>query len=84
MIGFIGLASPSATPDGSGTPMLFPEPLYWRSVGIFTGRMPAHLNAPGVAISLELREPTDRWAAWRTASVVRAGVATTPIARLNS
>jgi len=32
-----------ADPDGSGTPMLFPELLYWRSVGVFTGLMPAHL-----------------------------------------
>ena len=79
-----------ADPDGSGTPMLFPELLYWRSVGVFTGLMPAHLNAPGLAISLEPREPTERWSGvaegFGSPGWVASGPSSGPpsIARLNS
>ena len=68
-------------PDGSGAPMLFPELLYWRSVGIFTGLMPAHLNAPGVAISLEPQEPTDRWSGVAEGIGSPGWVASAPIQR---
>lgn len=48
-------------PNGSGAPMLFPELLYWQHIGILTGAMPATLNAPGLAVTLEPRRPTERW-----------------------
>jgi len=56
-------------PSGSGASLLFPETLFWREVRVDTGLMPADINTPGLAATLEPRRP----AAARTASVAGFG-----------
>jgi hypothetical protein len=65
-------------PDGSGAPLLFPELQYWRALRVFTGAMPAGVNAPGLAISLEPRTATGAWAATVEASGSPGWVAGSP------
>ena len=48
-------------PAGSGSPLMFPELLFWRRVDVATGLMPADLNTLGLATTLEPRLPTGRW-----------------------
>jgi hypothetical protein len=47
-------------PHGSGA-LLFPEALPWQRVRVDTGLMPADLNSPGLAVTLEPRRPSAAW-----------------------
>ena len=77
-------------PSGSGSPLLFPELLFWRSVDVATGLMPADLNASGLATTLTPRMPMSHWttiaqgfgSGGSLASSTPSG-AVPPVARLN-
>ena len=47
-------------PNGGGA-LLFPEALPWQRVRVDTGLMPADLNSPGLAVTLEPRRPSVAW-----------------------
>ena len=47
-------------PNGGGA-LLFPEAMMWRRVRVDTGLMPADINTPGLAVTLEPRLPSTRW-----------------------
>jgi hypothetical protein len=47
--------------DGSGSPLMLPGVLNWDHVDVATGLMPIDINAPGLAISLAPRRPTQTW-----------------------
>lgn len=55
--------------DGAagGTPLFFPEVAWWRRVTLASAVMPADIDTPGAAVTLEPRRPTDTWV--RDASV---------------
>jgi hypothetical protein len=44
-----------------GTPMLFPDLAWFQRVTVSTGVMPADATATGLAISLEPRQPSEKW-----------------------
>jgi len=48
-------------PDASGTPLILPGVLAWQRVDVATGAMPLGMNAPGLAVTLVPRRPTDTW-----------------------
>ena len=48
-------------PTGSGAPLLFPDIQLWQRVEVATGGLPADLNSPGLAITLQPPNPTDTW-----------------------
>jgi hypothetical protein len=47
-------------PNGGGA-LLFPEAMLWQGVRVDTGLMPADVNTPGLAVTLEPRRPSNRW-----------------------
>ena len=77
-------------PSGSGAPLLFPDAALWQRVNIATGLMPADINSPGLAVTLEPRRAGTAWTRIFTGSGsggrLVAGAPTTlpiPIARLS-
>jgi hypothetical protein len=48
-------------PMGSGAPLLFPDASLWQSVNVATGLMPADINTPGLAVTLEPRRAGSTW-----------------------
>ncbi len=48
-------------PDGSGSPLFFPELFLFRQVDVGTGLMPLDVNAPAIAVSLAPRRPGSTW-----------------------
>ena len=62
-----------ADPDGSGAPMLFPELLYWRSVGYSPASCPRTSMPPASPSRSSRRNQPIVGAASRKASAVRAG-----------
>jgi len=48
-------------PNGTGEALLFPEVMPWQRVRIDTGLMPAYLNTPGLAVTLQPRSPSAAW-----------------------
>jgi hypothetical protein len=48
-------------PRGGGA-LLFPEALPWQRVRVDTGLMPVSVSTPGLAVTLEPRRPSARWA----------------------
>ena len=55
-------------PNGGGA-LLFPEAMLWQRVRVNTGLMPADINTPGLAVTLEPRQASTRW----TGTVTGAG-----------
>ena len=55
-------------PNGGGA-LLFPEAMLWQRVRVDTGLMPADINTPGLAVTLEPRMPSTRW----TGTITGAG-----------
>jgi hypothetical protein len=47
-------------PSGGGA-LLFPEALPWQRLRVDTGLMPADVNSPGLAVTLEPRRPASGW-----------------------
>src|SRR6185436_107749 len=45
-------------PAGSGASLLFPETLLWRGLTVNAGLMPADINTPGLAVTLDPRRPS--------------------------
>jgi hypothetical protein len=78
-IGDIDIASPF-----DGEPLLFPEIDYWRQVNITTGLVPAHINAPGLIVSLDPQRPAGRWTASIEGSLSRPGLVSAQPARVPS
>ena len=64
-------------PTGSGAPLLFPDLQLWRRVDVATGGLPADLNSPGLAITLEPPNPTDTWTGTLRGAVSHFAHATT-------
>ncbi len=58
-------------PYAGGTPLLVPGAMAWDRVDIASGLMPIEVNAPGMAVSLTPRRPSDKWI--RTFEVFAAG-----------
>ena len=56
-IGDVGITDPT----GSGTPLLMPGVLQWERIDVNTGLMPVDVNAPGLAITLTPRRPSESW-----------------------
>jgi hypothetical protein len=56
-IGDVGVTDPT----GSGTPLFMPGVLQWERIDVNTGLMPVDVNAPGLAITLTPRRPTESW-----------------------
>ena len=56
-------------PNGSGEALLFPEAMPWQRLRVETGLMPAHINTPGLAVTLEPRRPSAAW----TGTIVGSG-----------
>ncbi len=50
-------------PEGSGSPLFFPDLFLWQQLGFTTGLAPIDLNAPGLAVSLTPQAPTASWTA---------------------
>ena len=50
-------------PNGSGEALLFPEVMPWQRVRVDTGLMPASINTPGLAVTLQPRSPSAAWTA---------------------
>ncbi len=48
-------------PYGSGDALLFPETMPWQRLRVDTGLMPAHINTPGLGVTLEPRRPSSGW-----------------------
>jgi hypothetical protein len=48
-------------PAGSGSPLLFPELVFWQHLDVMTGLMPTDINTPGLAIVLEPRRAGTSW-----------------------
>ncbi|MCC7415708.1 MAG: TonB-dependent receptor [Acidobacteria bacterium] len=48
-------------PSGNGSPMFMPGVMEWQRVDVYTGLMPADVNAPGLAITLTPRRPSKTW-----------------------
>jgi hypothetical protein len=48
-------------PSGSGAPLLSPDLVYWRQVSVANGLMPADLNTPSLAVTLQPRRGTSSW-----------------------
>jgi hypothetical protein len=56
-IGDVGITDPT----GSGTPLFMPGILPWERIDVNTGLMPLDVNAPGLAITLTPRRPSESW-----------------------
>jgi hypothetical protein len=76
-------------PDGSGTPLLFPDLFPWRMATVRTGLMPVDVNAAAVAVSLDPKRPAAAWTGRAEATFSGAGLASDrssllapPVARL--
>lgn len=76
-------------PAGSGSSLLFPETAMWDRIDITTGLMPAGINTPGLAVTLEPRRAGSAWAGMFSGSGSGGGLASgapsgkaVPIARL--
>jgi hypothetical protein len=48
-------------PSGSGSPLFFPELLFWNRVEVATGALPPDINATGLAVTLVPLAPTPAW-----------------------
>lgn len=48
-------------PDGSGSPLFFPELFPWQRVDVRTGMMPLDVNAPAIEVSLAPPRPAGVW-----------------------
>jgi len=48
-------------PNGSGTPLLFPDLAPWRQIRVATGLIGSDVNSTGLAISLDPRTAATRW-----------------------
>ncbi|HVB38067.1 MAG TPA: TonB-dependent receptor, partial [Vicinamibacterales bacterium] len=48
-------------PDGSGTPLFFPDLMFWQQVGVATDPRAVDVNAAGPVVSLETRLPGSHW-----------------------
>jgi hypothetical protein len=48
-------------PNGSGEALLFPEVMPWQRLRVETGLMPAYINTPGLAVTLQPRSPSAAW-----------------------
>jgi hypothetical protein len=77
-------------PSGSGAPLLFPDASLWQSVNIATGLMPADVNTPGLAVTLDPRRAGSTWTRMFTGSGSGGSLAAAapanqpvPIARLS-
>ena len=55
-IGDLNVSDPN-----SGGALLFPEALPWQRLRVDTGLMPADVNSPGLAVTLEPRRPASGW-----------------------
>src|SRR5262245_8210368 len=78
-------------PGGSGTPLLLPGVDTWERAEVTTGLMPIDRSAPGVAITLTPRGPSNDWSSIFTATATPPGLSAQgdtgrrpSIARLNS
>jgi TonB-dependent receptor-like protein len=49
------------SPSGTGTPLLMPGVDVWESVDVATGLMPLDVSAPGLAVTMTPRRPSDSW-----------------------
>jgi hypothetical protein len=68
--GFLGSSSQTvfrvgdlniSDPNGTGEALLFPEAMPWQRLRVETGLMPAHINTPGLAVTLEPRRRSPAW-----------------------
>jgi hypothetical protein len=48
-------------PNGGGEALIFPEAMLWERLRVDTGLMPAGVNAPGLALTLEPRRASTVW-----------------------
>ncbi|MGE5246531.1 MAG: TonB-dependent receptor domain-containing protein [Betaproteobacteria bacterium] len=48
-------------PDGSGSPLFFPQLFLWQQVDVRTGMMPLDVNAPAIEVSLAPPRPGNTW-----------------------
>jgi hypothetical protein len=48
-------------PEGSGSALIFPESMPWQHVRIDTGLMPADINTPGLAATLQPLRASNGW-----------------------
>ncbi len=48
-------------PAGSGSALLFPDSSLWQGVTVTTGLMPADINTPGLAVTLQPRRAGSTW-----------------------
>ncbi len=48
-------------PDGSGTPLFFPDLIFWQRISITTNPRAVDMNAAGPVVSLESRTAGARW-----------------------
>lgn len=48
-------------PSGSGASLLFPSLLFWDRLTVTTGLMPADLNTPGLAVTMQPLRPGRSW-----------------------
>lgn len=76
-------------PSGSGSSLMFPETALWQQIDVATGLMPADINTPGLAVTLQPRRATSEWSGMFTGIGSGGGLAAgaptghpPPIARL--
>ena len=48
-------------PSGSGSSLFFPDTMFWQRVRVTTGLMPADINTPGLAVTLDPIRGSSAW-----------------------